>query len=276
MHYDPTFNGCEEMTGWNVTESMNDSPIVLVDRGNCSFVTKARNIQKIGGQIALIINHEQNFKDILAISDDGSGSDVEITAILIPEKEGEVIKNFFNRNKDNHNILKEVNILVDNKYENIQLKVPVELFFNAMDHKIYDMIEIIRDDVIETNKISFIPIYTFDLSFETPEYVKYLKEKGRCMCGSRYCEDYDLFEGTGRNILIESIRQKCIFLKAFNGKNTKSLYFDYMSRFNKECRVMDMTISCSDRILKEINPRLPIEIYECSMLSFKYKGCKYF
>jgi hypothetical protein len=166
-----------------------------------------------------------------------------------------------------------VTVLVDNKYNNIQQKVPIELFFNAMDHRVYDFIEIIRNDVIETDKIFFIPIYTFDLSFETPEYIKYLKEKGRCLCGTKYCEDYDLFEGVGRNILIESLRQKCIFLKAFNGKKSKSLYFDYMNRFNKECRIMDMTVQCSDRILKEFSPSLPSEIYECSMLSFKYKGC---
>lgn len=29
-------------------------PIVLIDRGNCSFVTKVRNVEKAGGSVALI------------------------------------------------------------------------------------------------------------------------------------------------------------------------------------------------------------------------------
>lgn len=32
------------------------SPIVLVDRGDCHFVTKARNIERAGGSLLVVID----------------------------------------------------------------------------------------------------------------------------------------------------------------------------------------------------------------------------
>jgi hypothetical protein len=35
------------------------SPIILVDRGECTFVTKARNVQAFGGSVALIADDKE-------------------------------------------------------------------------------------------------------------------------------------------------------------------------------------------------------------------------
>tara|TARA_B110000285_G_scaffold228816_1_gene292414 strand:+ start:7 stop:330 length:324 start_codon:yes stop_codon:yes gene_type:complete len=62
------------------------SPIFLVERGNCSFVTMARNIEKAGGALALIIDTKsENVSDIV-LSDDGTGAGIEIPAMLINSK----------------------------------------------------------------------------------------------------------------------------------------------------------------------------------------------
>jgi len=83
--------------------SQNDYyPIVMVDRGNCNFVTKARNVQKIGGLFALIINNnEDDDIDQLIMADDGSGSDIYIPTVMIYKNDGEKLKKFMSENKNN-------------------------------------------------------------------------------------------------------------------------------------------------------------------------------
>lgn len=59
------------------------SPIFLVERGNCSFVTMARNAEKQGGALVIIIDTKsENVSDII-LSDDGTGAGIEIPAMLI-------------------------------------------------------------------------------------------------------------------------------------------------------------------------------------------------
>lgn len=80
----------------------------MVDRGNCTFVTKTRNVQNIGGHLALIVNNVQNdpVENILMI-DDGTGSDITIPAILISKEDGDKIKMFLKTSsaKETENVL---------------------------------------------------------------------------------------------------------------------------------------------------------------------------
>lgn len=65
------------------------TPIFLVDRGNCHFVTKVRNVEKAGGSLAVIID-DSGTTDIKSIimSDDGTGTGIRIPAMLISKKDG--------------------------------------------------------------------------------------------------------------------------------------------------------------------------------------------
>ncbi len=77
-------------------------PIIMVDRGNCSFVTKSRNVQNLGGSLALIINNreDENVENILMM-DDSSGSDIYIPTVIISKMDGAKIKQFLIENKNN-------------------------------------------------------------------------------------------------------------------------------------------------------------------------------
>jgi hypothetical protein len=75
------------------------TPIFLVDRGNCSFVTKVRNIEKAGGSLAVIIdNQAEDVKNVI-MSDDGTGTGIRIPAMLIGRKEGKILKDFLLSNQ---------------------------------------------------------------------------------------------------------------------------------------------------------------------------------
>ncbi len=58
-------------------------------------------MQEIGGQVALIVNNIENIDphNIMMI-DDGQGRNLTIPGVLISKEDGEIIKNFYRKNKD--------------------------------------------------------------------------------------------------------------------------------------------------------------------------------
>jgi len=69
------------------------TPIILVDRGNCSFIRKARNVQEMGGALALIVNTaDESDPERIIMIDDGTGISVTIPTLLIKKSDGALIK----------------------------------------------------------------------------------------------------------------------------------------------------------------------------------------
>ena len=68
------------------------TPIFLVMRGGCSFVTKVRNIEKAGGSLAVIVDDKINevAKNVI-MSDDGTGAGIRIPSMLIGHDEGMIL-----------------------------------------------------------------------------------------------------------------------------------------------------------------------------------------
>ena len=72
-------------------------PVILIDRGNCTFVTKARNVEKAGANVALIGDDRVEYSELLVMSDDGSGHSINIPSFLLRKKTAD----HFKRYKDN-------------------------------------------------------------------------------------------------------------------------------------------------------------------------------
>ena len=68
-------------------------PIVLVDRGQCTFVTKVRNLEKLGVKLAIIADNEEELSENLIMADDGTGQSINIPSFIIRKKDGEKFKN---------------------------------------------------------------------------------------------------------------------------------------------------------------------------------------
>jgi hypothetical protein len=68
------------------------TPIVIVDRGECTFVTKVRNIEKMGVKMAIIVDDKEENTEDLIMADDGTGHSVNIPSFIIRKKEGDLIK----------------------------------------------------------------------------------------------------------------------------------------------------------------------------------------
>ncbi len=126
LYYDVTNKeedyACKPLTGINiVAESRVDRfPIVMVDRGSCTFVSKARNVQRIGGALALIIDNQDENIDKVQLNDDGTGSDIIIPTIMISKSDGEKIKDFFMKNKDDGQVLASIVVSIEFRIVNFK------------------------------------------------------------------------------------------------------------------------------------------------------------
>lgn len=70
------------------------TPVVMVDRGNCTFVTKVRNIELLGVKLGIIADTKSEDSENLIMADDGMGSSINIPSFIIRQKDAEVIKGY--------------------------------------------------------------------------------------------------------------------------------------------------------------------------------------
>lgn len=99
MYYNPdNSKGCDKRANFTseFTESSEDvqSPIYLVERGDCTFVTKTRNIAHAGGKLAIIIDSKNENITNVQMSDDGTGAGIRIPAVMIGRADGEKLKEY--------------------------------------------------------------------------------------------------------------------------------------------------------------------------------------
>jgi hypothetical protein len=67
---------------------------VLVDRGNCTFVTKVRNAERAGASVVVVIDDRvENITDVI-MGDDGTGTGIRIPSMLIGRDSGKKLKSF--------------------------------------------------------------------------------------------------------------------------------------------------------------------------------------
>ena len=101
IYYDPdNTNGCNPFGdfdfNWNDTKSPL-IPVILVKRGDCSFVKKVRNIERAGGQAGIVIDDKTEDVQYVIMSDDGTGSGIRIPSMLIGKEDGKRLVNYMEK-----------------------------------------------------------------------------------------------------------------------------------------------------------------------------------
>ena len=118
LHY-PKNNhfGCSEFTEEDFSndflydEDTDLTPIVIVDRGECTFTTKVRNIEKLGVKLAIIVDDREEHSENLIMADDGTGHSISIPSFIVRKKDGNIIKD----------------VVIHNPTKNIYLKAELEI-----------------------------------------------------------------------------------------------------------------------------------------------------
>lgn len=64
----------------------------MVDRGECTFVTKVRNIEHLGVKLAIIADDRLEYTEELIMADDGTGASISIPSYMIRKGDADNIK----------------------------------------------------------------------------------------------------------------------------------------------------------------------------------------
>ena len=70
-------------------------PVILLDRGDCTFVTKVRNVEKAGANVAIIGDNKAESSEVFIMSDDGSGHSINIPSFLIRKDAADAFKDTY-------------------------------------------------------------------------------------------------------------------------------------------------------------------------------------
>ena len=243
--------------------------ILLVKRGGCSFVQKARNAQRGGYSMVIIVNNIQaNIKGII-MSDDGSGSDINIPIIMISQDDGTIIMNYLEKNKSSSVII-EVNFTskkVDYK------AIDVKIFFSSSELRAYELFNNLSQYIYKFgNQVNFIPIYVVHRSpfYDEESSIRVIN----CVSKGKYC--YFPKETTitkdGQAIIMEDIRQKCLYDISKNDNNVNN-YFNYINYFHSECLNKNspkFNDNCSKNVLRSLGYSIR-DIESCIANSYNVK-----
>lgn len=91
-------DGCRDFSGDDFfTDIFGQSsselqPVIMVDRGTCSFVAKVRNLEKLGLKLAVIADTQEEDSENLIMSDDGTGHSITIPSFIIRKKDADIMK----------------------------------------------------------------------------------------------------------------------------------------------------------------------------------------
>ena len=225
-------DACSPLAGLNLMKK-NDTiydenfKILLVYRGSCSFSQKARYAQKAGASMLIVINKGDTPINEVIFTDDIN--DIYIPVALINNNDGKILENYIRYNLDSK-------ILVDVNFFPNQIKsfVDFKFFFSSSEPRAYDLIGNITKYLDKFgSQVKFTPYYVIH---QDPYYAEdNSKDNVNCISRGIYC--YFPKETTiiqeGRKILLEDIRQKCMFF--LSKEKSKSLYYEYMNTFSQNC-----------------------------------------
>jgi hypothetical protein len=193
--------------------------MILVERGDCTFVTKTRHIAKEGGQVAVIIDNKEseNVKTVV-MSDDGSGAGLEIPALLISYRDGQILKEFLKHSDPN--LVSEVSLTAQFEMNHPSDSVDVNFWYTSNDDRSLIFVKDMADFIIPLSKsdkgINLKPKF---VHWSCPHCDSDFKNK-HCLSDGKYCamnheQSAANYLQQGKEIVMENLRMYCVFQSQF-------------------------------------------------------------
>ena len=102
----------------------------MVKQGNCSFFNKMSNIESSGGHLAIIISDKDEPATGIFLSDEGLGTDITIPAVLISNKDGKILTDYYIKHADSHEAIKEIKLEIKFQNEYLDNTVKYDVWYS--------------------------------------------------------------------------------------------------------------------------------------------------
>jgi hypothetical protein len=262
--------GCDPLypLDWTNDPDVVNSPILLLERGDCPFAMKARNAQNIGAAALIVIDNIEEDVTRVIMADNGSGGNISIPVLMIGKLDGEVIKRY----------------LATPQYA---IRVSMALTFDMIDTGDSVNYDIWMSSEMENLRVFLHDFSELALKFKegeinlAPHFVMWYSTISKdanftithpdCLSGGRYCAPDPDYDGpnSGRDIIYENLRQLCIY-KGTSRKPNPNLWWQYVSAFYETCPQDEFGQRCSEKAMEKVNIK-PKDIDKCVRSSFEGK-----
>ena len=235
------------------------TPILLLNRGHCSFVQKIRHAQDIGASAVIIADTTDEDPSSIVMSDDGTGGNLNIPSFIISKSDGEVLKNAIN---------------LESRQGIVSLTLTFEM--NQGKGNVTYEIWMSSDQDLARAFLNDFAVYARKLKEVTdmkPHYVLWYCSECRkagytignpdCVSSGRYCAPDPDGPGplTGKHVVLEDLRQICVY------KEAREKWWDYIQVMNKTCPTKKFDSDCYKTSLEESSIDLK-KIESCMNNSF--------
>ncbi|KAK1291708.1 Vacuolar-sorting receptor 1 [Acorus calamus] len=237
---------------------------LLVDRGGCLFAKKVWNAQNAGASAVLVADNTEEPLITMDLPKEDADALVYIQNITIPS--ALIDKAFGAKLKKAINAGEMVNVNLDwrEAVPHPDARVEYELWTNSNDEcgpKCDMLMEFIKDfkgpaQILEKAGYSqFTPHY---ITWYCPQAFVISKQcKSQCINHGRYCApdpEQDFSRGyEGKNVVIENLRQLCVFKVASESKRPWA-WWDYVTDFQIRCPMKKKKYNkeCADTVIKSL------------------------
>jgi hypothetical protein len=214
--------------------------IVLLERGNCSFVTKVRNAERAGASLVVVIDDRMENITNVIMGDDGTGTGIRIPSMLIGKDSGKILKEFAIVSKFSATLSAE--FIMQAPDNNVEF----EFWYSSNNVLALDFIHDFDKYMPELQDyVTFKPRFvTWGCPMCTDDF-----KKNECFGDGKYCSpngQQTMLSSyvKGKDIIIEDLREICLHSRlAEHGK--ESLWWDYMRAVHSQCFDF-ITSECSE------------------------------
>jgi len=213
LYYADPPSACSPLNSSTITFHGNENdprnqPIMLVERGYCTFVTKTKQAQLIGAKLVIVIDNKQEFQWEAIMADDGRGGQITIPTVLISQEDGAILKQNLQQNPD---IPISMSIVFPMKKKVSQVKI--DYWFTSSDLDAYRFIANMADYLWEFGgSIDFRPHFVtwFCSSCESTNFTAAAPD---CLSSGRYCapDPDNLGPLNGAWVVRQDLHHLCIY-----------------------------------------------------------------
>jgi len=239
------------------------TPILLLERGNCSFVQKIRHAQDIGASAVIISDSSDEDPTNIVMSDDGTGGNLSIPSFLIKKSDGELLRKA---------------IVMEAMKGVVSLTLTFEIT-QGLGNVTYAIWMSADQDVARAFLNDFAPYARKlqDITVMTPHYVLWYCTECRkvgysinnpdCVSSGRYCAPDPDGPGplTGKHVVLEDLRQICVY------QQDKGKWWDYIQEMNRTCPTSKIGTDCYENALSESDIDAK-KVENCMESSFSQSG----
>ena len=244
--------------------------ILMADRGECSFVEKARHAMKLNASALIIADnvclcqhrHEcqsdqtcQNWEPVM--DDDGFGDDITIPSMLLVKQEADDLKSLLSTGT-------EVSVRLSYPLPKANGgQVKYSLWTTPEDKVTYQFLRTFQHAASELgDRAVFEPFMLIEDGEMTGCFAKGNNKDippscdGQCTNGGRYCapsfhDDLQFYEDKGTKLVIESLRRQCIWEIYGESNGIGREWWTYIENWIKVCSESHYSTNCAERIFDD-------------------------